>query len=152
MSRKSGKGTYTGEHLTNWILQYYRGGCTLSNGVETGVMFCDIEIVKKCLMEHDKSIEDCVTHLWLRLQMQAILQLEEELTQMTLCMRDIRFSPGHPSAHSLPVDRLISDHLHIALSDANTRKDINATNGTSVSASMAKEKQTNIGQHRVNFA
>jgi hypothetical protein len=48
----------------------------------------------------------------LRLQMQEILQLEEEYSKMTLCMKDDRFSPGHPSASALPLDRLIICVLH----------------------------------------
>ena len=111
ISKSSGKGSYSGQDLTNWILQYCRGGCTLSNDLETGVMHCDIEIVKKCLSERRIGIDN-LDAMTLRLQMQEILQLEEEYSKMTLCMKDDRFSPGHPSASALPLDRLIICVLH----------------------------------------
>jgi hypothetical protein len=75
-------------------------------------MFCDIGIVRKCLLERGKSIGYRATTNTLRLEMQKILQLEEEYARMTLAMRDVRFSPGHPSAQALPVDRLIICMLH----------------------------------------
>jgi hypothetical protein len=74
-------------------------------------MFCDIGIVRKCLLERGKLI----AHLNddnVRLEMQKILQLEDEYAYMTLAIRDDRFSPGHPSAQAVPVDRLIICMLH----------------------------------------
>jgi hypothetical protein len=112
ISRKSGKGAYSGEQLSNWLMQYCRGECTLSNDKDTGVMFCDIGIVRRCLLERGKSIGNRATNNTLRLEMQAILQLEEEYAHMTLAMRDVRFSPGYPSAQAVPVDRLIICMLH----------------------------------------
>jgi hypothetical protein len=112
IARKSGTGTYTGQHLTDWILSYCRGGCTLSNDTMTGVMFCDIGIVKKCLLERNHSVAGCVNHQTLRLQMQQILQLEDEYAKMTLCMKDERFRQEHPSAHGIPIERLIICILH----------------------------------------
>jgi hypothetical protein len=84
ISKGSGKSCYSGQDLTNWILQYCRGGCTLSNDLETGVMHCDIEIVKKCLSERHIGIDN-LDAMTLRLQIQEILQLEEEYSKMTLC-------------------------------------------------------------------
>jgi hypothetical protein len=112
ISRTSGKGYYTGEDLTNWIIQYCRGGCTLSNDIETGVMFCDIAIVKKCLLERHNPVPYVESHQTLRLRMQEILQLEQEFTKMTLCMRDGRFSSRHSISQALPLDRLIICFLH----------------------------------------
>jgi hypothetical protein len=112
ISRRTGKGAYTAEKLTNWIMQYCRGGCTLSNDKDTGVIFCDLGIVRKCLLERGIHIAYGVTDASLRLQMQEILQLEDEYARMTLAIRDSRFDPGHPSAQAVPVERLIVCMLH----------------------------------------
>ena len=112
IAQKSGRGTYTGEQLQNWIMNYCRGGCTLSNDPDTGVMFCDIAIVKKCLSERKEVVGNVERHSSLRLRMQGILQLEIEYTKMILCMRDVRFSIAHPSAQCIPLDRLVICFLH----------------------------------------
>ena len=76
-------------------------------------MHCDVGIVKKCLMERDKFVaEEDLNEMALRLKMLGILQLEAEYTKMILSMRDDRFNPEHPSASSLPLDRLIICLLH----------------------------------------
>ena len=114
ISRTSGKNHYTGEALTNWIFQYCRGGCTLSNDEMTGVMHCDIGIVTKCLKERKV---DCkgLDNVSKRHRMQSILQLEQEFTKMTMYMRDKRFSALHPSALSIPMDRIILCLLHLPM-------------------------------------
>ena len=112
ISRKSGKGSFSGQDLTSWIFDYCRGGCTLSNDLDTGVMHCDFAIVRKCLLERKKAVRgNCDEHAR-RLEMQKILQLEEEYSKMTLCMRDQRFRSDHSSAQGVPVDRLIICILH----------------------------------------
>ena len=114
ISRKKGTGTLRSEELTNWIMKYCRGGCTLSNDLETGVMNCDIRIVKRCLA--DRRVvgnNDLLDEHSLRLKMQGILQLEMEYTKMKMYMRDNRFSPEHPSVVSgIPLDRLLICILH----------------------------------------
>jgi hypothetical protein len=114
ISRKSGKNHFTGEDLTNWILQYCRGGCTLSNDEQTGVMHCDIAIVDQCLGDR---LVACLglDEIARRLKMQRILQLEHEFTKMKMYMRDQRFSATHPSSRSVPMDRIILCLLHLPM-------------------------------------
>ena len=114
ISRKSGKNYYTGQDLTDWITRYCRGGCTLSNDKKTGVMHCSIAIVNKCLRERNIAC-DGLNVEGRRLRMQGILQLEHEYTKMTLYMRDHRFSPTHPSALGIPMDRIILCLLHLPM-------------------------------------
>jgi hypothetical protein len=47
--------------------------------------------------------------------MLGILQLEQELTKMTMYIRDERFSPTHPSARGIPLDRIILCLLHLPM-------------------------------------
>ena len=110
ISRKSGQGTWRGQALQDWILQYCRGGCTLSNDLETGVMHCAIVIVKQCLRERNIAVSDSDPHIYLRHQMQKILQLEVEFAKMTMYMRDKRFTDVE--GNSIPLDRLILCTLH----------------------------------------
>ena len=114
ISRRSGKGTLRAEDLTNWIMTYCRGGCTLSNDLETGVMHCDIRIVKTCLAERRVAgHNDLLDEQSLRLKMQGILQLELEYTKMTMYLRDDRFTPEDGSAGlGIPLDRLLICILH----------------------------------------
>jgi hypothetical protein len=115
ISRNTGTNHFTCEHLTNWILQYCRGGCTLSNDVKTGVMHCDVVIVKKCLRKRKVSFQG-MDEAAIRLRMQGILQLEQELTKLAMYMRDERFSPTHPpSALGIPLDRIILCLLHLPM-------------------------------------
>ena len=114
ISRTSGKNHYTGQALTNWILQYCRSGCTLSNDGNTGVMQCNIGIVTKCLTERKVSCRG-MNDVRKRQRMQSILQLEQEFTKMTMYMRDKRFSPTHPSSLGIPMDRIILCLLHLPM-------------------------------------
>jgi hypothetical protein len=114
ISRTAGKNYYTGEALTNWILQYCRGGCTLSNDANTGVMHCDIRIVTKCLTDRNVACQG-MNEVSKRRRMQSILQLEQEYTKMTMYMRDKRFSPTHPSSLGIPMDRIILCLLHLPM-------------------------------------
>ena len=113
ISKRSGAGTLRAEELTNWILKYCRGGCTLSNDLETGVMHCDIAIVKSGLAVRRVPVSDGKKDAQsLRLQMQGILQLELEYAKSKMYIRDDRFSPDHPSGAGIPLNRLIICILH----------------------------------------
>jgi len=91
ISKRSGAGTLRAEELTNWILKYCRGGCTLSNDVETGVMHCDIAIVKSGLAVRRVPVSDGKKDAQsLRLQMQGILQLELEYRRYSLSFCKMR--------------------------------------------------------------
>ena len=114
ISRKSGPNHYTGEQLTTWILAYCRGGCTLTNDLHTGVMHCDITIVNQCLAERHVSFHG-LAEAAKRSKMLGILQLEQELTKMTMYMRDQRFTPTHASARALPMERIILCLLHLPM-------------------------------------
>jgi hypothetical protein len=114
ISRRTGKGTLRAEDLTNWIMKYCRGGCTLSNDLETGVLHCDIGILKTCLVDRRVAgYNGLLDEHSLRLQMQGILQLELEYTKLKMYLRDQCFSPEHPSAGAgIPLDRLLICNLH----------------------------------------
>lgn len=114
ISRTSGHSHYTGADLTNWILQYCRGGCTLSNDDLTGVMHCEIGIVNTCLAERKVECQG-MNDASKRLRMQGILQLEHEYAKMTMYMRDQRFRPTHSSYKAIPMDRMILCLLHLPM-------------------------------------
>jgi hypothetical protein len=111
---KKGKGQMTGEDLSDWIQKYTRDDATLPNSSDTGVMYCPIKVVVASLAT--RKIKSNARALGngqhLRLQLRAILQLEQEYTRIKMHMRDVRFSADHVSAKALPLDRLILCVLH----------------------------------------
>jgi hypothetical protein len=112
---KKGKGMMTGQDLSDWIQKCTRDDATLSQSKETGVMFCPIKVVLASLATRKIKVPAQATGAnarHLRLQLRSILQLEQEHTRMTIHIRDTRFSAGHPSAQSIPLERLILCTLH----------------------------------------
>ena len=77
-------------------------------------MHCDISIVNKCLQERHISYRSLNVE-GRRFRMLGILQLEQEYTKITMYMRDHRFSPTHPSAIGIPMDRIILCLLHLPM-------------------------------------
>ena len=80
---KKGKGQMTGEDLSDWIQKYTQDDATLSNSPDTGVMYCPIKVVVASLAT--RKIKSNARALGngqqLRLQLRAILQLEQEYTR-----------------------------------------------------------------------
>jgi hypothetical protein len=112
---KTGKGMMTGQALSEWILKYTRDDATLSTSKATGVMYCPMMIVLASLVSRKIKVPQRATGtiaLRLRLQLRAILQLEQEYTRMRMHMRDTRFSSSHVSANAVPLERLILCVLH----------------------------------------
>jgi hypothetical protein len=112
---KRGKGMMTGQALSDWILKYTRDDATLSSSKATGVMLCPMKIVLASLVSRKIKVPERATGaigLRLRLQLRALLQLEQEYTRMTMHMRDTRFSSTHVSAKAVPLERLILCVLH----------------------------------------
>jgi hypothetical protein len=105
----------TGQALSDWILKYMRDDATLSESKATGVIYCPMQIVLPSLVSRKIKVHQRATGtigLCLRLQLSAVLQLEQEYTRMTLHMCDTRFSSSHVSANAIPLERLISCVLH----------------------------------------
>jgi hypothetical protein len=111
---KTGKGQMTGADLSDWIMRYTRDDATLSHSKETGVMHCPIKVVIASLANRKIRVQSRGIGKGLpqRLQLRHILQLEQELTRMTMHMRDERFKSTHASAKAIPLERLIICVLH----------------------------------------
>jgi hypothetical protein len=92
-----------------------RDDATLSNSEVTGVMFCPINVVTESLRTRKIPVNGRLSNQQLRVQLRAILQLEQEYTRMTLHMKDTRFGPEHASAKAIPVSRLILCTLHLPM-------------------------------------
>jgi hypothetical protein len=104
----------TGADLSDWIMRYTRDDATLSQSKETGVMHCPIKVViaslaNRKIIVKSRGIGKGTPE---RLQLRDILQLEQELTRMTMHMRDQRFNSTHASAKAVPLERLIICVLH----------------------------------------
>jgi hypothetical protein len=113
--KKSGKDKMTARELSDFIFRATRDDATLSNSKLTGVMYCPFAVVKASLTTRKVKIPAGKSHLFLRLQLRDILQVEQEYTRMTLHMKDDRFSASHPSAKSIGVDRLVLCLLHLPM-------------------------------------
>jgi hypothetical protein len=115
IARKSGKNSMTARELSDWIFRATRDDATLSNSPLTGVMYCPISVVVASLRSRNVAIAPGKSDLFIRVHLRDILQLEQELTRMTLHMKDDRFSASHPSAKSISVDRLVLCMLHLPM-------------------------------------
>jgi hypothetical protein len=113
IARKSGKNTMTGRELSDWIFRATRDDATLSNSLLTGVMYCPISVVIASLQSRKVTIARGKSDLFLRVHLRDILQLEQELTRMTLHMKDTRFSESHHK--SISVERLVLCMLHLPM-------------------------------------
>ena len=77
-------------------------------------MYCPIKVVIASLATRKIKVNTrgIGNGVGIRMQLRDVLQLEQELTRMTMHMRDQRFKSSHASAKSVPLDRLIICVLH----------------------------------------
>jgi hypothetical protein len=115
ISKQSGKNKMTASELSDWIMKATRDDATLSNSEVTGVMFCPINVVTASLRTRKVPVYGRFSNQQLRVQLRAVLQLEQEYTRMTLHMKDDRFGPEHASAKAISVSRLILCTLHLPM-------------------------------------
>jgi hypothetical protein len=124
----------TGQALSDWILKYTRDDATLSTSKATDVMHCPMKIVLASLVSRKIKVPERATGamgLRLRLQLRALLQLEQEYSRMTMHMRDTRFSSSHVSKGCTSG---APDLVRFALPHADTRESVNDVVPESMSA------------------